>query len=268
MSSVVFPFPQLPPMVVGKVVSIVSPEVLASASLPQTLATFQPHPTSLHWLMVPGAQLRRVDLNTKQPQHSVSSSLKYTSATEVEVHNDCPLDITGIMASEPSQTPAPPTWQDQAKIDNQRDLKVQFVLSVAFGLAALLGFCVSVSSLIKVEDKRLCRSSGQNGQHYTQLDARRSTPRPSSPSSRTPSLAGYRRCIRSSRSRSWPRQAWMLMRYGLANLELRSCDSMSKKSGLCFAKQGEGRVFSAGMKVLAGAFRAIPKEFAPNRCQS
>ena len=52
------------------------------------------------------------------------------------------------MAPEPAETSAPPTWQDQANIDNQRDLKVQIVLSVGFGIAALLAFCVSAVSTI------------------------------------------------------------------------------------------------------------------------
>ena len=145
--------------------------------------------------------ISRLDRNTKQPQHSVSSSLKYTSATEIEIDDDCastqtsqyPLTTPSIMASKPSQTPAHPKWQYQAKTNNQKDLKVQFILSIIFNLAALLGICVSASSSIQVEDQRLYRSSGQNGQPYTQLDARRSTPRTASPSSQTPSLAGYRR---------------------------------------------------------------------------
>lgn len=36
-----------------------------------------------------------------------------------------------------------PGWNDQFKRSNQRDLKVQVVVSVVFGLSAFLSFCVS-----------------------------------------------------------------------------------------------------------------------------
>lgn len=35
-----------------------------------------------------------------------------------------------------------PRWQDQIKEDNQRDTKVQAIVSIVFGLSAFLSFCV------------------------------------------------------------------------------------------------------------------------------
>ena len=36
----------------------------------------------------------------------------------------------------------PPSWTDQANPDNQRDFAVQSIISVAFGVTAILAFCV------------------------------------------------------------------------------------------------------------------------------
>lgn len=35
-----------------------------------------------------------------------------------------------------------PSWNDQFKSTNQRDFKVQLIISVVFGLSAFLSFCV------------------------------------------------------------------------------------------------------------------------------
>ena len=40
-----------------------------------------------------------------------------------------------------------PTWSDQASPDNQRDFAVQSIISIAFGVAAILAFCVRLSGL-------------------------------------------------------------------------------------------------------------------------
>ncbi len=41
-----------------------------------------------------------------------------------------------------------PSWNDQFKSTNQRDFKIQVVISVVFGLSAFLSFCVCDSFLL------------------------------------------------------------------------------------------------------------------------
>jgi hypothetical protein len=38
----------------------------------------------------------------------------------------------------------PYKWQEQARMQNQRDFQVQIIVSVVFGLSAFLAFCVGL----------------------------------------------------------------------------------------------------------------------------
>jgi len=41
-----------------------------------------------------------------------------------------------------------PSWNDQFKSTNQRDFKIQVVISLVFGLSAFLSFCVNTTNLL------------------------------------------------------------------------------------------------------------------------
>jgi len=51
------------------------------------------------------------------------------------------MSLLGVLQAG-NNTGSIPRWQDQFKSSNQRDFKVQVIISAAFGLSAFLSFCV------------------------------------------------------------------------------------------------------------------------------
>lgn len=108
-----------------------------------------------------------------------------------------------------------PSWNDQAKPDNQRDFAVQSIISVAVGFIALLAFCVSArqfggcASLTDFPH----RYFDPDGPPFMLRARNRRMQRPFCQSYPTPSLGGYPRCTASQRTRFWPRRVWMPMSF-------------------------------------------------------